>query len=322
MNDKRSLRSKPVAVIGYGSIGQRHVRNLVHLGYGVDVVSAHGHVPQNLANVIMLDHIDADSHAFAVIANRNGSHIPTAIQLASKGVHLLIEKPLSDTLDGTRDLVAIVQGNGITCRSAFVLRQHPCLRHAESLLSSGVYGKLFGAWTVLGSYLPNWRPGVDHASTTSAQAGVILDMAHEFDYLDRLLGPFIEVQAQAGAISDLRTVEDWSDILYRTPRAMGSLHLDFLSRKTERKTRITLETGSLVVDLIDHALTFENERGVSTLMRSDLDMNDLYLSMLRDFERDVMTGEGGTADLCSGIRTLHAALTCRESARTGKRIAI
>jgi len=297
------------------------LRNLLQLGYRVDVVSTHGQVPPDLARTILLDEIDPHTHAFAIIANRNGEHVPTAIHLASKGIHLLIEKPLSDTLERTMELVAAVERNKITCRSALVLRQHPCLGHTEALLRSGVYGELYGAVTIMGSYLPNWRPSVDHGTTTSASAGVTLDMAHEFDYLDRLMGPFLEVQAQAGMVSDLRTTEDWSDILYRTPKAMGSIHLDFLSRRAIRKTRLTLELGSLVLDLIDHSLTFENEKGVSLVMRSALDMNDLYLNMLKEFEKDLVTGEGGTTDLFSSIRTLQAALACRESARTGIRIA-
>lgn len=308
-------QQKRAAVVGYGSIGRRHAANLLRMGFEVDVVSSSQIVAEAVGRLVPLSSIGPDTHAFAVLANRNDLHIPTAMELTGRGMDLMIEKPLSDQLEGAQELVQAVAENGTVCRMAFVLRQHPCLAHLRAVLDAGTYGKLYGVRTTLGSYLPNWRPGQDHTRTTSARSGVVLDMAHEFDYLDLLFGPFRTVQAQCGVVSDIGTVEDWADILYTTDRVMGSLHLDLLQRKSVRSTNVVLEAGTLELDLVGNTVLLHDGGGTTTLLRSGHDINELYLSMLASFVDAVSARDTGSNDLADGIRALRTALACRQASR-------
>lgn len=307
------LRSQRAAVIGFGSIGRRHAANLKKLGYRVDVVSESQSIPPSVGMEVALSEISGDTHAFAIIANRNDLHLATAMELTGRGVNLLIEKPLAQELNEVEAFIELLAVTGTICQTAFVLRQNPCLTYVRNILEGGTLGRVYGSQTSMGSYLPDWRPAQDYARTTSARSGVVLDMAHEFDYLALLFGPFLTVQAQCAVVSDLETVGDWADIIYRTKHVHGSLHLDFLQRQSVRRTTIVGKRGTLEMDLVNNKVSLHDEKGSRILFMSDHAPNDLYMKMLKSFEEAVRTSDTGMNDLREAARTLRTALACLQA---------
>src|SRR5690606_9877639 len=79
----------------------------------------------------------ASKPAVAVICTPAHLHIPMAGQLLEAGVPVLIEKPLSTTLEGTEALLALARSAQITAGVAYVYRAHPALQAMRQALQSG-----------------------------------------------------------------------------------------------------------------------------------------------------------------------------------------
>ena len=95
-----------ILVIGCGSIGERHIKNLKSLSIDTiiayDINSDRLQVIKEKYSLDVFDNIDVafDQHPDVVIVSTPPtSHIPIAMKAVDKGAHIFIEKPLSHTLD-------------------------------------------------------------------------------------------------------------------------------------------------------------------------------------------------------------------------------
>src|SRR5688500_13484404 len=110
-----------VAVIGAGSIGERHIRCFAATGRAEvafveprDEVRAQvaGRNPAAAGSASMDDVMERPLDA-AIIATPAPLHVTEAIELARRGVHLLIEKPLSLSLDRVDEVARVVAGKPV-----------------------------------------------------------------------------------------------------------------------------------------------------------------------------------------------------------------
>ena len=121
-----------VLIVGHGSMGRRHLRLARGLLPNADIrVLRHqvtGEVPE-FSNGCFFSIEEAITFApqIAVIANPAPFHIATAQALANVGVNLLIEKPLSDSLNGVRQLLKTCEKNSIVLLTGYNLRFLPSL---------------------------------------------------------------------------------------------------------------------------------------------------------------------------------------------------
>jgi predicted dehydrogenase len=119
-----------VLVVGTGSIGARHIANLLSLGANVFTYSYRREARTEpwRESVQSFDHLDAAFTAAPdaiVIANRTDQHLDVALRGARDGRALFIEKPLSHSLTGVDDLARESEDRGLVVESGFMLRLHP-----------------------------------------------------------------------------------------------------------------------------------------------------------------------------------------------------
>jgi predicted dehydrogenase len=93
---------KKIAVVGFGSTGQRHVRNLLTLGISDITVIRHRKHPVNASDLFRAVRVCDEMETClklkpdaAIIANPTSLHMSTVIMVAEQGCHLFIEKPVS-----------------------------------------------------------------------------------------------------------------------------------------------------------------------------------------------------------------------------------
>ena len=84
----------------------------------------------------LAEHYDA-----AVIATPAHLHVPMAIRLAEAGVHLLLEKPLSTSMEGIDTLRQVVRDRRLVAAVAYVYRANPVLRAMREAIASGRFGR-------------------------------------------------------------------------------------------------------------------------------------------------------------------------------------
>ena len=100
-----------ILVVGYGSIGKRHIQNLLNFkNVNIFVLtkrSQDNFLKQNKIQVFnslknaLYENIDV-----AIIANTTDRHVKTSYLLAKSGVDLLIEKPLSNNLNNSEPFLS------------------------------------------------------------------------------------------------------------------------------------------------------------------------------------------------------------------------
>lgn len=250
-------------VCGTGSIARRHLANLTALRPDLKVVvlRASGQplrapLGDDVVIVQSMEDAIAAKPAVAVVAGPSTSHVTMALPLVRAGVPLLIEKPLAHSLDGVAELEAAAEAAGVPVLVGYVLRFHPALAGLRERLREGAVGQVLALRAEVGQFLPDWRPGLDHRRSVSAQAalggGALLELSHEIDYARWLVGDPVSVRADLRRLGDVTVdVEDWVDLHWRTAAGvMVDLHMDMLQRVPVRTCQVIGTDGTLTADLI------------------------------------------------------------------------
>ena len=191
-----------------------------------------------------------------------------AIPAAAAGCHLLLEKPISHSLDGLAELQGRLQAAEARCWSASSFAFTPGCRKLAAAARAGRHrARPLSARAHWGEYLPGWHPWEDYRQGYSARAdlggGVILTLCHPLDYLRWLLGEVEALWAFAGRLSDLELdVEDTAEIGLHFAGDSGSVHLDYNQRPPLHSLEIIGAQGTLRWDNADGAISvFESQSG-------------------------------------------------------------
>lgn len=320
-----------ILVVGCGSIGKRHIRNLKAINAGE--IIAFDVMPDRCAEVEKdygirayhnLEEAIALKPDIAVICTPTSLHIPPAITAAKNGCHLFIEKPLSHTLDNIDELMDIVSRKGLITLVGCNMRFHPGILLLNELLQKNSIGKVICARVLAGQYLPDWHPWEDYRKGYSANrslgGGVILDGIHEIDYISWLLGNVDEVFCFSGKFSSLEIdTEDMAEMLLKfSSGTIAEVHLDYIQRTYGRSCQIIGEQGTIMWDF--------TEKKVKLFSASDkewhifpeepnYDINRMYMDEMEYFIRCVRTNEKTMNDIWEANSILKIALAAKESGK-------
>lgn len=323
-------------VVGCGSIGSRHARNLAALGAGaVACCDLDGARAERLAAECGggpagddLDALLARVRPEAVlVCTPPSTHLDVARRALAAGCHVFCEKPLAASMDGVDALVDAADRAGRVFMMGMCYRFHPGLRRMAALLRAGTIGRIQGAQMWAGHWLPDWHPWADYRREYSAQrrlgGGVLLDSIHSFDTLRWVLGEPVEVTGMLAQVSDLEIdVEDVATALVRLGSGViVEVHVDYLQRHPESRFEVIGSEGNLV--WTKGTLRWRC-RGDADWQEEvvAVDPNAMYLDELRTFLRAVRHGEAVALDVREGRRTLALALAVRASAETGRTVRI
>ena len=280
-------------IIGYGSIGQRHVRNLIALGYK-DIVllrkigSGNNYDLKEFTEIQEFFGSEPDA---VIITNPTNLHAEFLTQILSLDINVLVEKPLVATIEEWQSLQdQLLNYNGIGM-TAYNMRFHPSVSETQKIITENKLGKIYSARFFVGQYLPDWRHGTDYTKSYSASSemggGVLFDLIHEIDLAYFLIGePLGRVAYQVDRLSDLRIdSEDLAELLYRTEdKSFVSIHLDYLTRNYQRYIEIVGERGNLRADLFSNKVTVMYESGEPKKKYfPKFSRNDMYINMLVSF---------------------------------------
>lgn len=245
----------PIVFFGLGSIGQRHARLLQAMG-GASLIafrSSHAATPNplGLPEVFSWEELAARQPQVAVISNPTNQHIDTALACAERGLALFIEKPIGDSVRGLAPLLEMVETKRLSTYVAYCLRFHPVVQALHEALR-GV--EPLHVRMSCASYLPTWRADWDRATdyrTSRARGGgVVFELSHELDLIEHLFGPIASLRGQSGRVAQVTIdAEDYADLLV-TARCPVNLHVNFMSRATERRIHVDTADGYFVADLV------------------------------------------------------------------------
>jgi predicted dehydrogenase len=320
-------------IVGLGSIGRRHLANLRLLAENIDITVWRQHavrtadpaLPTGADRVVYtLKDALAVKPDMAVISSPAPLHVATAIDLARRDVHLMIEKPLSNTLDGVDDLLVLCQRRGLVLLVAYHLRFSESLRAVRQAALNGSIGRIMSIHADVGQFLPEWRPATDYRRGVSARrelgGGVVLELSHDLDYVRWLAGEVQTVAAQIDRLSNLEIdVEDTAAIILRfRSGAIGTVNLDMTRRVMTRSCRLIGSEGVLDWDgQSRRAQLFSATANVWHELHSadSSPSNDMYVAEMQHFLACVQNGAKPLVSGSDGRRALEIALAVKESSQ-------
>lgn len=325
-------------IVGLGSIGQRHLGNLRQLVPDAEItVLRHDPsrpTPENMAKLAsriiyrLEDAFDGGLDC-AIIASPAPFHMATAMPLAKRGVHLFVEKPIADRIDGVDSLIDECRQNKCALLVGYVLRYHPLLLAARSVICRGEIGRILSVRAEVGQYLPEWRAASDYRQTVSARkdlgGGALLELSHEIDYVRWLVGETTDVFAYTAQVGGLEIdVEDMAEIALRfVGGAMGSIHLDMVQTLPTRSCRIIGAEGTLVCDFSEGKLricTRSTKQWAEQSLHELIARNNTFIAQMQHFLDCVAGCAEPRVTGQDGKRALQIALAAKESAENGKSV--
>lgn len=79
---------------------------------------------------------------FAAVFLPHSDCAEAAIQCARAGLHLMIEKPVSNTLEGARRIAETAAECGVKLTAGYCWRYHPAIRRMKDIVGQGLIGRL------------------------------------------------------------------------------------------------------------------------------------------------------------------------------------
>jgi predicted dehydrogenase len=211
-----------VAVIGAGGIGARHVE-LVAAESSCRLVALADPAPAavELARKAGVPHyadyaqmLERERPEAAIVAVPTALHTPVGLACARRGVHILMEKPIAESVASGRELLAAVEQAGVHLAVGHLRRFDPAVEAARALLDGGEIGRLVAVtatWCLRkpeAYYGPAWRrePG---------GGPVMINLIHDMDSLRAICGEIDSVYAETSNAVRGFAVEDTAAIVLR-----------------------------------------------------------------------------------------------------------
>lgn len=319
-------------VVGGGSIGRRHLRNLLALSQKAAVVEPMEEraceISRNYKVLVyskLEDALDKEVYDAALICNPNVFHLKTAVRIARRGIHLFIEKPLSHSMAGVEELLSIVKKNKLHTFVGSNFKFHKSFKAMKKLLDERAIGKVLSFTVVCGQYLPDWHPWEDYRKGYSANkslgGGVLLD-SHEFDYIQWLLGPIEKIACIAGKYSGLEIdTEDVAEAIVELKgNAVGSIHVDYIQHPYRRVYMFYGEKGTLEWDHTDKRVSLykSKDRRWGHFRQGKYEPNRMYIDELKHFIGVLKGKETSVTDIYAARQVLKVICAAKESARMGR----
>jgi len=336
-----------ILIAGLGSIGRRHLRNLIGLGEKELILlrSHHATLPADeLAGypveTNVKEALEKHKPNAVIVANPTALHLDVAIPAAQAGCHILLEKPIANSLERVNELREAAQKSGSRILVGFQFRHHPTLLKSRELIQQGALGKVLTVHAHWGEYLPQWHPWEDYRQSYAARAdlggGVIVTLTHPIDYLRFIIGEVDSLWSFNGHLSPLELdVEDTAEIgLAFASGAVGGVHLNYVQRPPVHRMEIVGTGGTFRWDNADGILHFHkmpapfgsySDNPPAPVIESfsppeGFDRNQLFVAQTRHFLETVRGESEPVCTLEDGIQALSLALAARESASTGQAV--
>lgn len=290
-----------IGVIGLGSIGMRHARNLLDMKHKVMAFDPRDCAGDVYDGVSLTSRAKVMGEAQAVvIASPSGEHLEDMRACIDAGKHVFVEKPIATIRpELVSELLAYAKNKGLVVFTGTNLRFHPCVIAAEGWIMQGHIGK------------PLWASFICAALSVKPpylRDGIILNTgAHEVDLALHLLGPAKVLCASAHCTEHGDDIADF--VLEHESGARSSFHIDYVTKDEIREFWIAGEEKNIGVDLLGRRASlgkFTQECAGS--------FDDDYVAEMRAFIDRIEGKEARGATGDDGLAALEVLLDVRKKA--------
>jgi predicted dehydrogenase len=307
-----------IMVLGAGSIGARHIKNLQGLGYkNITIADTSKDLLKSFSGKFSC----YEDYAVALkkerpdvvfICTPTKKHIAHASLALEYGCHVFIEKPVSDNLKSVSKLEKII--NGKTVMVACNWRFNKAFLAMEKIIKSAKFGKVLYVRIAACYFLPNARPNFDFKNVYASKqkgGGVLLDTgSHVINYLDALFGELKNGFYLMNSLNylNINSEEIVHMILQYRNGVTCDITFDYVSKKTINRIEVVCEKGLITLNLVQNRITVENDSKKEVLFDQPLDSNQMFTDELKHFFNCIDEGKKPLQDLEDAKRVLQTLL--------------
>jgi predicted dehydrogenase len=336
-----------ILILGLGSIGQRHLRNLKLIEpkakfYALRkkntiplLTSANKVMKGDIKKKYSLEYINSLAQIkknkikidCAFVCTPSSHHILQAIWLIKNNINCFVEKPLGSSLHHLKQLENLLKKNKkIITMMGFQLRFNPIIHYLEKIIKKkSSIGKIFSVHIHHGEHIQDFHPYEDYKTSYAANkrlgGGVILTQIHEIDYLLHLFEKynFNNMSSISSKVSDLHLdVEDVfsANFLLKKNKSkiLCSMNLNFLERPKKRKIYLIGKKGTINVCFNSQKIfIYRNNKKI--IKNFKFHKNDIFIKELKFFISKVKskTKIPDGLNLSNGIKTLRFAMKLKNN---------
>ncbi len=314
-----ALKKLRTAVIGTGFWGKNQARVLsqlesVELACVCDIkatnataVSAEFHVPYSTSVDELLSRKDIDA---VTVCTPTTTHKEIATQALMAGKHVLVEKPMTNTVAEGQELLSLAEQQGLRLMPGHIERFNPAVDYLKSLVDNG---KLGTVTLLLARRVGRWPERI-------GDVGVVRDSAiHDIDLARYIFDDDVSsVHAKMGSIR--HTKEDYAEIMLEF-RNGGTAFID-ANWLTPRKTRTLVVTGSDATVQLDYISQEVSLEGSSGSIRPKLEKMEPLRVELTHFAEAVLNDRDFRVNAEDGLRAVEICEVVLRSGTSGRTITL
>ncbi len=288
-----------ILIIGAGSIGERHIRNLWQLGYHNIIVYRQRNLPfRDIGEAKVkvchdLEEAKKLNPEVAFICTPTSQHLKQSIYCLQNDMHVFVEKPLSDSTADLKILKNIAGYKNKLLQVGFMMRFHPHILAVKNIITEKTFGELLISQSHWGSYLPAWHEYENYkegyAANKSLGGGVALTLCHDIDIAIWLSSKKIinykSVLTKSEQLDiDVPSIAD-IEIIYNNG-GKSSIQLNFLDYPPLRWYKWEFERALIHLDFFNNQLKItQNSKGGTEDIKilEKFDRNDMFIDELKSF---------------------------------------
>lgn len=320
-----------VLIVGAGSVGKRHARNLTTVGCRISCCDPRPDRREELSREVTLagsftrleDALQAGRLEGVAICSPTAFHCAQTLIALDAGLPVLLEKPAALSLADAEAMAAATARTSTPLLLGYSWRWWPPLRRVRTLLESGVVGPLRHVQCYMSAHLADWHPWERYQDFFMAKqalgGGALLDESHWIDLMIWLFGMPADVSARVGKVSDLDIETDDSvDMLCGYDRMRAAIHLDLFGRPHEKSIRFSGESGTILWSADpNRILVGRTDAQVWEEEAFTCERNDMFMGVAREF-LGVLAGEGPTTcSIADGVNVMTIIEAVRVSSAAG-----
>jgi len=254
-------RKTKVLVVGLGSIGLRHARLLserddIDLSICEMIEETRKRAVSILSDIKLIAYRDLadalrEKPDVAFICVPDKFHVSAGLQAIESGADIFVEKPVSDSIETAKSLVAAAGKLKKFMQVGYMLRLDEGLKRMKSLVENGDLGNLVGGRAMIGTYITLLNAkGNDRELNRNSLIG---DYTHELDFIRWFFGNVIEIKAMSSRIGKIEKRPDPNIVqmlLKMENEALVQVHMDYIQFPQRRIFEIYGDKGTLSYDFM------------------------------------------------------------------------
>ena len=258
-----------IGVIGTGSMGKNHARICSELEQVelVGIADTNRETAKRVAEKFdtkaffdykeLLQEVDA-----TIIATPTITHHDIAMDFLNNGKHILVEKPICDSVEKAQTLTKKSEETGLVLAIGHIERHNPTVKFIKDAMQNKRFGELI---TITSKRVSNF-PG------RIKDVGVIFDFGvHDIDVMRYLAGDVESVYARAGKFTENIAYEDHANIVLNFENKIcGIVEVNWLTPTKIRKLFLTCSKNFVEADYINQTVT------ISSSSFKQIDEMDLF----------------------------------------------